>query len=222
MNLLMKMVNGDYIDVAHDLHHQSNVIEKTEACSDGDYACLLDSGWSFYIFGKHGVIPKVGDKLTLWGKGIGYSVRGIAINDVVLYYKTEEEARIKHLKDTYGKSIEDWLKRWDSGYSVWSVSMGGLGPGYEQAIQIMAVEFVRALVATDYKSTGFNDEAAYKSLKEEFYNSYVVEKIQPSGSQIGAAMNIAMVLYRKGPVEALTDEAVKDRLIQVSKYFPQL
>ena len=46
------------------------------------------------------------------------------------------------------------------------------------------------------------------------------EKLGLSGSQFGAAQNLAMTLYRRGPVEALSDPKVKDRLIQVSKTFP--
>ena len=43
---------------------------------------------------------------------------------------------------------------------------------------------------------------------------------EQSGLQFGAAQNLAMSLYRRGPIEALSDPKVKDRLIPVSKTFP--
>ncbi|MBA3889815.1 MAG: hypothetical protein H0X64_04730 [Gemmatimonadaceae bacterium] len=41
-----------------------------------------------------------------------------------------------------------------------------------------------------------------------------------SGAQWGAAANLGLNLYRRSPAVALGDEAVKNRLIQVSRAFP--
>src|SRR5271166_5092790 len=38
---------------------------------------------------------------------------------------------------------KEQLRRWDNGDSIWSIEMGGFGPGYEQALQICAIEIVR-------------------------------------------------------------------------------
>ncbi|KKK93920.1 hypothetical protein LCGC14_2688070 [marine sediment metagenome] len=35
------------------------------------------------------------------------------------------------------KTLDEAIERWDAGRSLFSVEMGGLGPGYEQAIQIL-------------------------------------------------------------------------------------
>ena len=43
-----------------------------------------------------------------------------------------------------------------------------------------------------------------------------------SGAQVGAAIQLAAHLYRKGPRACMEDEAVKDRHIQVSKAMPSL
>lgn len=37
----------------------------------------------------------------------------------------------------------DLIENWDAGQPCWTVEMGGLGPGYEQVIQIAMVELVR-------------------------------------------------------------------------------
>jgi hypothetical protein len=33
---------------------------------------------------------------------------------------------------------------WDAGRVIWTVEMGGLGPGYEQTIQTLVVELLRS------------------------------------------------------------------------------
>lgn len=40
-------------------------------------------------------------------------------------------------------TVDEMLARWDAGDTIWTVELGGLGPGYEQAIQIAAIEFAR-------------------------------------------------------------------------------
>ena len=47
----------------------------------------------------------------------------------------------------YGKDAVEWLRRWDAGEGVWSIEMGGIGPGYEQCIQITAAEILRYMIA---------------------------------------------------------------------------
>ena len=42
-----------------------------------------------------------------------------------------------------------------------------------------------------------------------------------SGAQFGGAMSIASQLYKRGPVEALSDPAIKERMIIVQRTFPQ-
>ena len=48
-------------------------------------------------------------------------------------------------EDFFGAAptAQEQLKRWDEGRSIWTISMGGLGPSYEQAIQVLAIEIVR-------------------------------------------------------------------------------
>ena len=118
------------------------------------------------------------------------------------------------------------LERWDAGDSIWSVEMGGLGPGYEQAIQILAVECLRKLY-----EVGFN----WRDPEETFDQAHVraVRLLEPvadrfskpclgfSGAQVGAAMNVATMLHRRGYREALQDPVVKDRLIQISRRWPR-
>lgn len=41
------------------------------------------------------------------------------------------------------QDAREQLRQWDGGGAIWSIEIGGLGPGYEQAIQVLAIEIVR-------------------------------------------------------------------------------
>src|SRR5918994_1215735 len=50
------------------------------------------------------------------------------------------------------------LAAWDAGVFVGSVEMGGIGPGYEQAIHVLVFELIR-----DLRAAPLPDEAAWPS-----------------------------------------------------------
>lgn len=208
----------------NDDQFQEHEITKVELSEDGTfYMVTMDDSFGFAIPKTKDIDVNPGDTLRTYGKGFGYRVRGIFINGHKVSYYTEAEFEVKRLRDTYGESCKDWLERWDKGDLVWSVSMGGMGPGYEQCIQIMVAEMLRYLVRKDTcleelmddDLAEFNTEFEHWAEQADF-----IKKLGPSGAQYGAAKNLAFILWRKGPVEALTDSVVEKRLIMVSKDFP--
>jgi hypothetical protein len=48
-------------------------------------------GWVFWVPKEHGVTPHVGDISRFYGRGIGYRVRGLALNGHIAWYRSEEE-----------------------------------------------------------------------------------------------------------------------------------
>lgn len=40
-------------------------------------------------------------------------------------------------------AVADVLAKWDAGEAIWSVQLGGIGPGYEQTIQVLIMELLR-------------------------------------------------------------------------------
>lgn len=89
--------------------------------------------------------------------------------------------------DYLNATNEDALKEWDDGGSVWSCSLGGFGPGYEQCIQLMGFEFLRAMLADpfDYEADSSDNDKwrAYVDRIEKMDSpKSVMDKLCPSGA----------------------------------------
>lgn len=114
------------------------------------------------------------------------------------------------------------LRRWDAGESIWSIEMGGLGPGYEQAIQVLAVEILRDWID--------------KPLPEKMPSDWADDTVKRidyrlpdgkfacggfSGAQVGAAKLLAHNWLLYGPKFVHERIDLKDRRIQVSNTWPR-
>lgn len=180
-------------------------------------------GFSFYVLSKK-VAPKVGSSARFYG--LGTNVRGVFIDGIEAFYRTEAQDREHHEIEMYGADATEWLRRWDTNKLCWSISMGGFGPGYEQAIQIIAAEFLRVMLTSDFHPEEWDTDKevwnkARVIIERKVEEREVVKAIGCSGAQWGAAFNLGMQLYRRGPRSVMNDKAVKDRHIQVCRTFPQ-
>lgn len=118
------------------------------------------------------------------------------------------------------------LAAWDRGETVWSIEMGGLGPGYEQAIHVLAFEMVRdnldkpLPVAEAVRQRG---DAIWETWGDD-----TVHRVNEwpgcgfSGAQVGAAKQLAYRFLKDGHRASLDSMRAhdKDRLTQVSKTWP--
>lgn len=119
---------------------------------------------------------------------------------------------------------EDILAAWDAGDSIWSCEMGGMGPGYEQCIQIMGFEMLRAMLA---------NRPNWEKMEGPAWRDYVdkidadpkvkltVKTIGLSGAQHGAAMHIAAIFAKNGYAKGMA-MVPENRRIQVRRAFPTL
>lgn len=125
------------------------------------------------------------------------------------------------MAEIYPETGADWLKAWDAGEPVWSVEMGGIGPGYEQAIQVTAAELLRFMTSEALDASGWSDPDKWATDRERLEKSAfanpLIDSLGLSGAQYGAAVNLAAIFHKRGPRDALSDDAVKDRKILVSK-----
>jgi len=127
-------------------------------------------------------------------------------------------------QQVYGLDSAEWLSRWDDNKIVWSVEMGGLGPGYEQAIQTAVAEFLRIIVAENFDHHTWGDKDVWAKdrdkINELAHKNETISGMGLSGAQAGAALSVATQFYMRDPWVALNDTAIRDRLIQVQKEFP--
>jgi|SRR5882672_2415661 len=127
--------------------------------------------------------------------------------------------------ELYGKDATEWLRRWDDGKIVWSISMGGLGPGYEQVIQILTAEIVRFYLEHQVEMVGLKlEDGDWKRITEMrdkwLFAKPEIERLGCSGAQHGAASNLASYIFIHGPVALMAVPEIKKRHIQVKKDFP--
>jgi hypothetical protein len=135
------------------------------------------------------------------------------------------------MKSWHGQTNESALAAWDAGAEIWSCSMGGLSEGYEQCIQNMGLEMLRAMVADPLDWSDYDGKSDDQKLS--LWRGYtdriesvptvkaVVADLHPSGAQFGAAMNIASVFARNGYEKGI-EMVPSDRRIRISKRVPAL
>lgn len=209
---------------ADDSEFEEVRIKSVEGSREHGWDLQREDGWSFFVDADSPIEPKAGMTARFYGRGIGARVRGLFLDGVKVFYRTPAEDAEHHEIQMYGADAADWLKRWDDGRGVWSIEMGGLGPGYEQCIQITAAEVLRHLLAEKYDHTKWQD-GGWKTDREKIekygFANERIKQLGLSGAQWGAAVSLATALYVQGPRKIMNDPRVKDRHIQVRREFPQ-
>lgn len=103
----------------NDEHHETLTIESVSPrAADGSRTIERSDGFSFYVPPSE-VAIEPGMSARFYGKGRGFAVRGLFINEQKVFYRTadEEEDRqaIELAIELYGADAADWLSRWDAG-----------------------------------------------------------------------------------------------------------
>lgn len=121
--------------------------------------------------------------------------------------------------DIIPETCADALALWDAGGSVFTIEMGGMGPGYEQAIQILVFELIREGLKSGTPER--DDSEAWKTWGDDVIKR-CDEKYGYSGAQVGAAKSLASGFLVNGyRTTCRSPELDPDRRIQVSKNFPK-
>ena len=82
--------------VAEDKEFQMKVLASVEKNADGSYGVTFHDGWSFGVPAEVLIVPEVGDVCWLFGEGIGFTMRGLAIEGYVVFYRTKEQEEERH------------------------------------------------------------------------------------------------------------------------------
>jgi len=109
---------------------------------------------------------------------------------------------------------------WKKGGTVWSAELGGLGPAYEQCIQILLWEILARWKGPTLKP---NEKApGYPEIYDDHVEKVVrsLNKLGFSGSQVGVAKATAYQFMVYGYSEMMS-KLPDERWIQVDKNFPR-
>lgn len=123
------------------------------------------------------------------------------------------------IKAPWDLTNDQVLNNWNSKRIVWSVELGGIGPGYEQALQIALFTLFNYL--NKHKIELENLVTVENEFSEQFDNiCYKLwDKMGLSGAQAGTAKGTAYQFYKFG-YTYMMNKAPKNRLILVSKNSP--
>lgn len=124
----------------------------------------------------------------------------------------------------YDQTAKEAIVAWDAGESLWTIEMGGLGPGYEQCIQTAALEILRDAIAAEEASEEPLNLESFMALRDSTISKHDEALGGMSGAQAGAATQIAWKAYTLGwgaMLKEAKDQGVEDRFILVSSHWPK-
>lgn len=120
------------------------------------------------------------------------------------------------VRELHPESVTDALERWDRGESIFTIEMGGMGPGYEQALQIAMVELLRDL---NGKELPKDKDELRKLLDDTLLPICKIFNLGLTGAQAGAVQNLAYQFLRRKWKEVV-ESVENDRRIQISNNWP--
>lgn len=116
------------------------------------------------------------------------------------------------------ETTQEALNIWDSGNSIETIEMGGLGEGYENGIHAAAFEIIRVLDGSEIpEETKEINELFDKTLRDAM--EALPELNGLSGAMAGAAKQVAYKAITDG-WKGMRDSIPEDRLITIKRLKP--
>ena len=97
------------VKMKNDQEFTDHRIESVDGSLESGWSMQLDNGFSFWCPAGN-IEPKPGDTARLYGKGIGYVVRGLFISGREVFYRTPEQEEV-HRKEEAEKARQE--RRYD-------------------------------------------------------------------------------------------------------------
>jgi hypothetical protein len=122
-------------------------------------------------------------------------------------------------------NVDELIEAWDRGETITTLTMGGLGPGYEQAIQIAAVEFARATEGLDGTPNSEEASQAFRARCDLALKNHDEKLGGITGAMFEAASWLAWQ-WRfgtggpEGLIERAKERGEEHRIIFASRTFP--
>jgi len=96
------------------------------------WSIATTNSYCFSLEKKHGVEPKVGDKIRVYGT-FGHPIRGVVVNGVVAFYRTAgEQDEIN--RQTAQKMREDKLREYEAKKAEYEAAVAALPPEFQARI----------------------------------------------------------------------------------------
>lgn len=190
----------------YDIHFEDRVI--TEVNEHDASWSILCGATEFGFHKKDGVHPKVGDTARFYGKGFGYRVRGLDINGIEVFYRTEAQAdnedhnealKAKEQRKTEWQSKRtEYNERWAKLPQVFQDRISGFhkrnpdfGPEYEPYELFVCEQAVAFATALKTKSA-ISD--FHRSSYEEQRKLVAEMSEEHSGNTFGTACMLSRLL----------------------------
>jgi hypothetical protein len=136
--------------------------------------------------------------------------------------------------DTYGDEAAVWLKLWDEGQVIWSISVGGdyydkdpqcvkeTSDYAQQCVQTTAAEIMRVILENKYDLEKWEYDAGVwvhdmKEIRENVLSNEMIVALNMRPMLWGNALFLASSLIYRGPRVFLKSKRAKKNLIQVQK-----
>lgn len=190
--------------MTEDTQFQDHIIAKVHG-KGKNCSVTMDDGWSFGV-GVGPVIPRVGQSIRLYGRGIGSRVRGLVIDGHTFFYRTEAEDQAEFSREVAQRKLEKW-EAYKAGLTEQEAAIAALPPVFQRRLK----RFMENAPETAWESQGYELAACQAALAilatcdteaavQEFYNLSWAEQITRapelntlgiSGNQFGMACRLA-------------------------------
>jgi hypothetical protein len=87
------------MDKTYDVEYEEDRITAVEGNRRKGWGITRENGWCFYVPAHSLIEPKVGMMARFYGRGIGYTVRGLDLDGIQVFYRTPEQQREKDQAD---------------------------------------------------------------------------------------------------------------------------
>lgn len=76
-----------------------HLLKEVTGDAQSGWSMSLSEGSSFFCPADSPVVPKVNSTVRMYGRGFGYIVRGLFVDGIKVFYRTETEQESKHKED---------------------------------------------------------------------------------------------------------------------------
>lgn len=189
-----------------DKQFEETTIKSVSAEKDGGWSIERADGWSFFVPMQSPVVPMPGMLARFYGRGTGYTVRGLFIDGQRVFYKTPEEqaaedaARSAEYKERQAKiALEPKLPVPQIEGFEWTEDMheiSGFGGGYERACRAMVSAGCKWLTDNPTADPNFHGyKGIYGVISEDNDDAKALTKvvIDAAGGDASGAMHQASI-----------------------------